>query len=72
MNTCSACGMSKLPMEHLSSVFLEANKWCLSVGPGQGWGCRQVKGIEWEDRAKRMLLQLHVHVLYEDLTDDPN
>lgn len=39
----------------------------LSVGTGQGWGCRQVKGIVWEICRKRMLL--HMHVLYEDLTD---
>lgn len=42
----------------------------LSVGTGQGWGCRQVKGVVRENRAERMLL--HMHVLYEDLIDDPS
>lgn len=41
----------------------------LSVGTGRDLGCRQVKGVVWENHAKRM--SLHMRVLYEDLTDDP-
>lgn len=59
-------------------VAFQSSWWSIRVqgfygqinGADQGWGCRQVKGIVWENHAKKLLLQ--VHVLYEDLTDDPN
>lgn len=67
MNTCLACGISKHPVEHLSSVFLEANKLCsLSVVIYQSYGCKQVKVILWKNHAKKM--SLHIHELYEDPT----
>lgn len=62
-------------MEHLSSVFLEANKLC-SPSAVRDWGyrCRQVKVIFffslWKNHAKRMAL--HMHELYEGLTGGAN
>lgn len=71
MNTCLACGISKHPVEHLSSVFLEANKLCsLSVVIDQSYRCRQVKVNLRKNHAKRM--SLHMHELYEDLTGGTN
>lgn len=70
MNTCSACGISKLPVEHSSSVFLEENKWCRLWVQTRVRDAGRSKGLCGENCAKRV--SLHMHVLYEDLTDDPN
>lgn len=74
-NTCLACAISKRPVEHLSSVFLEANKLCsLSAVGDWGYRCRQVNVIFffflWKNHAKRMAL--HMHELYEGLIGGTN
>jgi len=71
MDTYLACGISKHPVEHLSSVFLEANELCsLSVVIDWRYGCRQVTVILRTNNAKRM--SLHMHELYEVLTGGTN